>query len=265
MTDFYWRNGEFVTTASAAVGELFSADYVYQTMQVRGYRPRRAAEHLELLRAAALRLYGEAPGLGAPELERVVASLLRRNHYPEGCCEADVLFRVVDGRADTLVTAGAISVYDGCEIAALYPRAIVTGYDIPFEGLATGFSRSAADYAAGYAARSGADMAIRARRSGEITGAGEWPLFGVRNRTLVTPSLESGARDSVERRTVLEVAGALRDISVSEESISAGDLAAFSELFTCTPQGITAVDSCGSVRYLRAMVLLVASGLGGLR
>ncbi len=261
MIDVICHNGKFVDASSLGAGELFSADYVYQTVFVSDYRPRQLAAHLELLRAAALRLYDRAPGLDEKELPELIHGLLLRNHYPAGYCEVDIRFRVSNGTAHTFLTAGAIAIYDGRELTGARPRAIVTGYDIPFEGIRTGFSRSAAEYAAGYARRHGADIAIRSRRNGEIAGVGEWPLFGVRNREIVTPPLGSGAYDSVERRLVMEAAGR-RHITVREETISHHDLTSFSEIFYCTPQGITAIDSCGTVKYLRGMVVLLAEELG---
>lgn len=261
MIDVICHNGKFVDASSLGAGELFSADYVYQTLFVSDYRPRLLADHLELLRAAALRLYDRAPALGEKELPELIRGLLLRNHYPAGYCEVDIRFRVCDGTAHTFLTAGPIAIYNGRELTGARPRAIVTGYDIPFEGIRTGFSRSAAEYAAGYARRHGADTAIRSRRSGEITGVGEWPFFGVRNREIVTPPLDSATHDSVERRLVLEAA-ARRHIPVCEEAISHHDLTSFSEMFYCAPQGLTAIDSCGTVKYLRGMVVLIAEELG---
>lgn len=261
MIDVICHNGEFVDASSLSAGELFSADYVYQTIFTSDYRPRMLPAHLDILRTAALRLYGQAPDIDETELLELVPGLLLRNHYPAGYCEIDIRFRVHDGRAHTFVTAGPIVIYNGRELTGARPRAIVTGYDIPFEGIGTGFSRSAAEYAAGYVRRQGADVAIRSKRDGEVTGAGEWPLFGVRNREIVTPPLDSGARDSVERRLVLQAA-ARRHIPLCEETVSRDDLSTFSELFYCMPQGITAIESCGTVRYLRGMVVLLAEELG---
>ena len=240
-------NGKIVPFGDSGLTpeELLSSNFIYQKIHTLGYRTLQSEWAAEIADMSCKALYDCPAGFTRESLAKEVEALLAANRYPP---------------ASTLVTLYLIPGYgDGpparllsCEKQLVYKGyAVATGiscvavpYEYPFWPHKTAISLAAHTYAAGYARRQGFDGAIAENAAGVMTGFGENPLYAVAGHKVLTPSIDCGAADSVERRLGImacEDAG----LTVCEHSVSSTEAAGFDEIFSVTPQGITSIQQLG--------------------
>lgn len=241
--------------------EMMAADFVYQRLHTLGHKVLHAQAHAELADAAYLSLYGTHSGVTAGLLREEAAMALEANRYPHGSVTVMLyLLPGYDGKPIRIISCEKQLLYKGYALWHAAVKAIVAPYEYPFPHFKTGLSLAAGAYAARYASRKGATIAIAENNSGTLTGIGDEPLFAVMGNRAMTTPVGQGACDSVERRLALaacEKAG----MEITETPLSKEMLTEYQELFTVTPGGVVSIRECGGNIYPNSTANRVASAM----
>ncbi len=231
--------------------------YLYTRINTLSHKPLHLQEHLCELSAGAEALYGSTPELDAKQVERDIIDLLRRERMPLGgnIVELRATPRT-DGRWVTSLLDPQTTLYDGYSLHSLRPEAVIINHELPFERWRTECSALCADFAADYARRRGADVALRANRAGNLVSSADNPLFLVRNRMLHTLPLSKGGRGSVERELMFKLAQ-MAGMQIVECDTPVDELDLWEELIIFGPTGIQAIGSCSGriMGYSTALAL----------
>lgn len=240
---------------------LAGADFVYRKIHTLGHKVLQRDAHIELAERSCRALYGCGAGLTQAGLDAEVAALLARNMYPGGSNLVMLcLFPPAQGgaAATRLMFCAERMLYKGY---AFWHKALSTTavrYEVPLTEHTTAASLSAHRYMEGFARRHGADVAISVCRDGIATGVGEYPLFALSGNEVYTSPLEVGVPDTVCRRLGID---ACRDagLLLLQQPIEASNLKSYDELFTVTPQGITAIGSCDGHLYTHTLARRIST------
>lgn len=228
-----------------APDSLLSSNFIYQTIHTFAHRPLHAHWAAEIAEMSCRALYGAPSGVTAELIAREAGALLRANGYPSAGSTLASLYLIPLGDAPPvrMMTCRKQLVYKGYTVTVGLECTVVP-YDCPFPQHKTAVSLAAHTYAADYAERMGFGGAIAENAAGVMAGLGDNPLFAVAGKKILTPSMDDGAADSIERRlgiAVCEDAG----FGVYEHPVSVADLRDFDELFALTPQGIVSIRQAG--------------------
>lgn len=261
---------------------------VVQTIHLLDRRPLHLQAHLAIACDAFARLYGGGSAVDIAQIRHRIAQRLAEAGYPARGSALVRLSLMPRWGIDFSAPPEAEIEIECCG-RLLYPgyaawhgrlRATVTPYDSFPAGEPCLSNLLNASYAESYARMQGFDAAVRVS-GGLVTGlaggvwccgvdgaatrggAGEYPLFFVREGGVATPSLESGAQDSVPRRLMI---GALSrmGMEVSQCDIPETQLGDFDEAFAATPQGAVGLRSCDNSLFLTILVDKAAAVLPGL-
>lgn len=223
-----------------APDDLLSANFIYQKIHTLAHRPMHAQWIAEIAEMSCRALYGYSSEITAKLIDKEVGALLSVNRYPLSASTLVTLYLIPDnGRWVRMMSCQKQLVYSGYALTTGVTCAVVP-YDYPFPQHKTAVSLASHTYGAGYAIRNGFGGAIAENAEGVMTGLGENPIFAIAGNKALTPPMENGAADSVERRlgiTVCEDAG----LVVGEYPISSADILDFDEIFSVTPQGVTSI------------------------
>jgi branched-subunit amino acid aminotransferase/4-amino-4-deoxychorismate lyase len=218
-------------------------DYVYQRIHAMDGRALHAELHLALAESACNDLYRRTIDCDAERLNREVRELLESNKYYIGSVEV-MMYVYPDAlrayRLSRLLVCRRKMVYNGYVLWHTAPCAVPLAYEYPFPQYSTAISFAAHGYAADYAAMRGAHTAISLNGAAEMVSICETPLFLSYRNIIYTPPLALGIADSVERR--LGIAAAIdAGYRVEVRAFPVEDSAAFDEIFTVEPQGVTSI------------------------
>ncbi len=231
--------------------------YLYTRLNTLGHKPFHLNEHLMELSEGCQALYGSAPQLNAEDMEREIGSLFRQEGMPRGGNTIELRASLnSDGRWITSLLNPQTTIYNGYSLHSLRPEAVIINHELPFERWRTECSALCADFAAHYAERCGAGMALRANRAGNLVSAADNPLFLLRNGVLHTLPLAKGGRGSVERKLMFRLAQ-MAGVRVVESDTPVDELDLWEELILFGPTGIQAIGSCSgrTMGYSTALAL----------
>lgn len=217
---------------------LLAANFVYQKIHTLAHHPLQAQWITEIAETSYRALYGRGTGISAELLTAESGKLLKANNYPQASTLV-TLYLIPDGPPVRLLSCEKQLVYKGYALSTGL-RCTVVPYECPLPQHKTAASLAAHTYAADYARRRGFDAPIAANGADVMVSLGENPLFALIGDRALTPSIEDGATDSVERRLGImacEDAG----LTVCEHPLSGADIRGFDELFAITPQGIASI------------------------
>lgn len=224
VTDVLWFEGRFGSPADARVklddsGYLLG-DGVFATMRAyRGKIFRREAHLVDLAHGMTLLELGDLD----PALAEHAAEAVKRTGEPDAYVRITVtrgpVISILSRRQETPPESAyengiATHVLDTKKVPFLDPRVKSTSY-------------AAQVVARREVARRGLVEGILANARGEVAGGSMANVFVVRDSVLSTPPLETGARDGVTRRAVMEYAKRI-GLEVREENV---ELATAEEAF----------------------------------
>ncbi|MBR6831182.1 MAG: aminotransferase class IV [Tidjanibacter sp.] len=228
------------------------ANYLYQTINTVDHRPLYLKEHLANLAAAHEALYGKPLELEEKKIERQITNLLHEGRLPHGGNSVNIIVIPDNDEPHIIIEHNRMTLYEGFAILSLRPKAIITNYEIPFERHLTSVSMQTADFMNSVAKRNGLHLAIRANRKGQLISAGDYPLFAVKNRTVMTVPVAEGAKVCAEREMMFRLCQ-MAGINIEECDIPVSELKNIDELMIFTPIGIQSVLCCDN-KYFHSTV-----------
>lgn len=248
---------------------LLGGDFIYQRIHVMKNTPLHVEAHNEIVIRALLSLYGNSYKLSCEQLRSEIDKLAKVSNYAN-CSTMMILFVLPSqkGIRDTDTVDWILSyeeqlLYPGYTLWHKPMKAVITRYEYPFAEFPTAVSLAAHNYALGYAARQGADIAVTQNHGRVITGAGPLPFFAVsRDRVFITP-LEEGALDSVMRRLGL-VACEKAGFKIVEQPIDTLSLVEFEEFFIVNIQGVLSIGTLNNRPYPSSAAKVIAEQMSTL-
>lgn len=237
-----WLNGRLVLAAEARVSAfdhgLLYGHGVFETM--RAYRGRvfRLRAHLERLTDSARVLEITLPPRG--ELERAVSAVLEANRLNDARIRLTLTGGEGSARPVVPAPGPATLVVAASPLAPLDAAVWEHGYQLcvaktrrhsgsPLTRIkTTNYLENLLAHAE--AVRQSADDAILLNERGDVTECCLSNLFIVRDKRVVTPSLDCGLLPGITRAAVLEVAAGC-GISASEERVTLEQVAGANEVF----------------------------------
>lgn len=251
-SDKIFLDGEMTTwrESDLDMGALMGRNSVYTTINTFAHKPLHLALKLRYATLSYRTLFGTNPSLNTTDIADQISSLLYYGIYPEWGNTVDLYLipRSDNPTPHILLTHRSTTPYEGYSLLSIRPKATIANYEIPFEKHHTTISLAAARFADDFARRGGAGIALRSNRAGVLISASDNPLYALRGNTLVTSTIEGGARPSAERElmaTLCNRAG----IKLVEQDILTDTLATVEELFAFTPVGIQMVGEVGEVVF----------------
>ncbi|MBI3744437.1 MAG: aminotransferase class IV family protein [Chloroflexi bacterium] len=252
-----WLNGRLVLAAEARVSAfdhgLLYGHGVFETMRVYRGRVFRLRSHLDRLADGARILEISLPPHDT--LERAVASVLEANRLSDARIRLTVT--AGEGPARPIVPAPGppTILITWSPLATLDTTAWERGYRLCLASTrrhsASPLARiKATNYlenllAHAEAVRQSADDAILLNERDDVTECCLSNLFIVRDKRVVTPSLDCGLLPGITRAAVLEVAAECR-VNASEERVTMKQLVAADEVFVTNSivevEPVTAID-----------------------
>lgn len=223
---------------------LMSCNFIYHNVNTLAHRTLHAQWAAEILEMSYRALYGRSSDVTGEIIDNEAGALLRANGYPPASTLVSIyLIPSENGVPVRMMTCRKQLIYKGYAVTVGLECAVVP-YDYPFPQHKTAVSLTAHTYAANYAERMGFGGVIAENAAGVMIGVGENPLFVAAGNKILTPAMDDGAADSIERRlgiTLCEDSG----FGVYEHPVSVRDLLDFDEIFTLTPQGIASIRQAG--------------------
>jgi hypothetical protein len=246
--------------------------FVYQHINTLDGKAPHLALHLGLAAGAFERIYGFEPTLDQREIAAQIARVVRENHAGART-SAIVTLRIAPAAtaapAPAATSAPSASDDDtlrlqiefnrglleaGYSHSPLRPRGATFDYDIPFNSLPTNLGLAARDLFDDLAMRTcGATRSVR-RCGNHLLSCGEAPLFAIRGRVLLTPSIEEGGVECVERELLIDFVSRAESrlqsrLEVREEPIRHTELKTFDELFFVDASGLTSFSECDGAKF----------------
>ena len=262
--DLICVNGEVTREESLGVDALLGCNFVYQKIHTLEHRPLHVDLHLRLIETSYRTLYGSKSGLARPILEEEIARLLDTNRYPTGSNLVILyLFPNAEGMPQRLLSCQKQLLYKGYTLWHKNLKATIVPYEYPYPAHQTAVSLTANNYAQRYALRQGFDAALTENYAGILTGMGEYPLFEVHGREILTTPLENGVADSVERRLGI---WACRHAgwALAEQPIESRQIGTFDELFAVVPQGVVSIRTCAGRLFPNTAARSIAEQMASL-
>ncbi len=225
--DAILSDGRPVTAA-----ELPDEPYVYQTLHTLGRKAWHTSEHLRLVNLYGEELFGRSVRLIPVRLQRLVSTLLDALRYPMSVSCFVELRLYASGL--TCLLAGERGLAAGYLFRPVYPDAVT----VPFYARRIPCSATReAICTAGWTARAQkADAWVGIAPDGQVACCDGCPLFGVEERTVLTPRVE----DSVDFTSALHaIRSAGYRLRMGE--LTPDRLEHFDEIFYIDHRGITAL------------------------
>lgn len=259
--DAIWSDGRILAAKEAGtdVESLPGANFIYQRIHTLAHKGLHLNTATYLANNSYKTLYGTQHNMTATEVGTAIESLLAHNRYPQGSVVVTWYLMPPDASGYTryMLSTTEQLLYKGYVTWHSRVPAMILPYEYPFPSHKSAVSLAANNFAQWYASSKGAQVVLTESYDHTLTSAGENPLFALHGRTLLTPPVECGAADSVERRLGL-MAATSAGIEVVEAPIPTCDIVAFDELLTVTPQGVVSIKSCGEALYMN----IIAQKLG---
>lgn len=227
---------------------LLSSNFIYHNINTLEHRPLHSQWAAEIIEMSYGALYGRPAGITRKVIDDEVYALLRANSYPPASTLVSIY--VIPTGEDTprrMITCRKQLIYKGYSVSVGLECTIIS-YDYPFPQHKTAISLASHTYAMHYAERTGFGAAIAENSAGVMVSMGENPLFAAVGNRILTPAMDDGAADSIERRlgiAMCEDAG----FEVYEYPIGVAEMGEFDEIFAITPQGITSIRQVGERMY----------------
>ena len=218
--------------------------YVFQNVHTLGYRCRHMGRHIEILSAAALRLFGTGLRLDPQQAERQAVRLLEACRRARGVTVRIVLKAYPSG--DVVMECDEPSIYGGYALRSLRPEAVCMAIAPAMARYPTSAMAETRSLADAMARAQGFHTAILTDSGGNIVSECCNPLFTVRGYTIATPPQPAG---SVEMETAGQAARRA-SLAIHRQPLTLDDLAAADEVLTVNFQGITSMARIGNKPYM---------------
>lgn len=232
---------------------------LYQRIRTEGHRPLFLRNHTEILRRTCESLTGRDLRLDPTEIEQNIRCFLAANRFPERSIEV-TLELYPDDTSHIVLRAPRILLYETYDVTSLRPDSRTVVYEWPLGLCHTDASRAAHRLAQIHA---GEATAVRKTQNGALLSVGDDPIFAIRGRTIVTPPIESGAADSVERQ-LLAAAAKKANLPLLEADILQSELSVYDELFFVDTRGITSFASCDGFHFMSLLVRRLADAMAAI-
>lgn len=230
---------------------LLRGNYVYAAVACDGHAPLYLERQMEFARATYEKLHGAAPLADTRAIRHDIKELLVTTLQPQ-TGNVVMIYLIPhgygDAQPDVVISHSHSTIYHGYALVSLRPAAAVVNYEIPFSGYRTAVSLAAAGYMDDFARRAGANIALRANRGGHIVSSGDYPVFTVKDGTVITPPLAQDTGDSVERQLMFRACSLART-PLEEREISLTELPEMEEIMVFDHTGIRSVLSCSGNYY----------------
>lgn len=228
--------------------------YLYQTIHLFRGRTRLLDEHIAVLDEASRAIFGRPYVPDARQLEARIATLALSERYPSGVSGFVRLELLSDGQ-ERLLPAGA-SLYEGYALRSLMPDAVSLIWDNPLCDHPTSAREAAASLAHRLAEQTQARVAVRCDSEDVLRSADDAPLFGVRNKRVITAPAPASAERSLGIRAV-QAAG----LAFDEQPILRDELTTFDELFYVDHRGVTSLAHCDAHALMSLTAERVAAAM----
>lgn len=240
-------NGELHSAADLCTDpdRLLTRNYIYQNIHVGNYQAQHLPAHIEIASHAYASLFESDFPLTEQALLSDIKQLLHANSYRE----MSYVVRLYLFSDSYMLSCRGQLLYRGYVMWHSRLKAITTHYENPLPGIANASSLICGEFAIEIAKRSGAEIALTENYDHILTGAGDNPLFAVRDGVVSTTPLKYGAIDSVERRMGIQTAMAA-GYKIEQQPLTSNNLESYDELFFIDQQGIVPLHSCNGVLFL---------------
>lgn len=225
--DIILRDGRLVTAS-----ELPDEPYVYQTMHTLGYRALHTSEHLRLADLYGEELFGRRVELIPVRLQRLISKLLDSLRYPrEVSCFVELRLYA---SGLTCIAAGERGLAAGYLFRPVYPDAVT----VPFHArpIPCSATREAIRTAAWTARAQNTDAWVGIGPDGHVACCDGCPLFGVEDRTVLTPRIEDSVDCTSALHAVRRAGYRLRTGDLTPDRLGRLD-----EIFYVDHRGLTAL------------------------
>lgn len=244
---------------TTGIASLLTDNYIYATVNTLRHRPLYLERHLHYAATSYEKLYGVKPEIDAGEMAAKISRILRENRMPAGGNIVNIFLippKNIKNREnpDIVVAMDQTTIYSGYGLISIRPKAIITNYEIPFSGHRTAVSLTAARYMDEFAIRSGTNIALRANRAGKLVSCGDYPVFGVKDKTVIVPPPENGTGNSVERDLMLKVCKMTGTATVTND-IELENISELDELMVFNHTGILSVLACNDIYFYNVIAL----------
>ena len=233
---------------------LLGSNYIWQDIHTLGYRSPYIGRHLEIAARSLEVIHGTGSVPDVADVAATIEELLRQNRYPAG----SNLIRLYLLPGMWMLVCRRQMVYEGLVLWHNRPQAVTVQYESPFPGHQCAVSLMCGSVADDYAVRCGAEMALTENRDGILTGAGDLPLIGIRERTAYITPPEYGATESVYRDIAAETFKKA-EMELIEEPLPAG--AAYDEMLIFSPTGITSLKGLNGENLFNTTALKLSLAL----
>lgn len=237
-------NGNFVNVSSCGeeLKRLIATNYTYRDVLTAHHRPLHLDSQIELIELSCRTLFGTAPGLDTPAVDKLIGELLYRNRASQG----GNIIRIIavpdndSGTIDTFIFYENPTVYNGYSLWHRQIKALPLTYEIPFPAFRTSANLTCHNYSREFARRQGCDCAIAINYDGVAVSLGEHPLFCIKDGAVYTPDATDTVPQSVERLLGIELCR-LTGLPVHEKSLTIEEFSEVDEAFSFTTAGLLSI------------------------
>lgn len=226
----------FVNGRVAAWSPDIEAPYIYQRIRTEGDKPLHLKEHCLLLQQDSERLFGKSFEVEPDCIAETITSLLRLDNYSP--LRSHIVEIRVYESMDYAVMAVETSLYQGLELRAIRPKAMVCQAYSVLPDIPTSASKAQTELLRRHAERYGCAVAICTTADGIITEIDGAAVMAVIDRKIV---IQPG-KESVEKQQIIERLRAGRREPVQIREITIEELRRAEEIFYVDVRGITSVS-----------------------
>ena len=242
-------NGEiiFPTDIGLTLRQLMTGTYVYCDLNVCNRQPLDFYTHLRNAEQTYTLMYGKTIQLTESLLAQHIDELLHFNRYPSSGSIHVELYILPNG--STLIICGDILIDEGYALRGIRPRALLTQYELPFEGHATSFSKSAQTMNDKFAKNEGYHCVLRANHDGVLCGIADATIFAVQKGAIFySHTIDTGLENIAINR--VSHAASKTGLIVKCQPININQLNYFDEFFWFDYRGITSISECNDNLYM---------------